>query len=142
VKKGMNTVLDKFNKAAYKFFVFDLFLNWILGILFIFFFRLMESLIGHSQLLPGYLWIIIGTGLLFFGIWQTYIVIGKKFDKNTRLFSSIMAWACFLLLTYAMVFMNFEIYYIARIVIWIGNLYMFFLGLLYLISYRNLRKMD
>lgn len=128
------------SKTAYGFFVFDTFLNWILGILFIFFYRPVELFISGSTLLPDILWIIIGFALLLFGIWQTYIIMTQKFSKNAQLFSGFMAWICFLILTYALVFMNFEIYVPAAIAIWTGNVYMFILGCLYFSSYRKLMK--
>jgi hypothetical protein len=135
-----NQLSDQVSRLAYKFFVFDTFLNWILGILFIFFYRLSELLISGSTLLPDILWIIIGIGLLLFGFWQTYIVLMRKFNQDAQLYSCIMAWISFLILTYALVFMRFEIYTIARLVIWTGNLYMFVLGCLYLLSYRKLKQ--
>ena len=66
------------------------------------------------------------------------MVLKNKFGKNAQLFSCIMSWIPFLILTYALVFMNFKLFITARIIIWIGNLYMFTLGLLYFISYRKL----
>lgn len=120
---------------AFKFFLFDTFVNWGLGILFLFFFHPAEEFMSDGPLFPGFIWVTMGAALLLFGIWQTYIVIAGRFSKNVRLFSCITAWAPVLALTYALVFMNFDLHTGARIMIWAGNLYMFTLGALYLNSF-------
>ena len=120
---------------AYKFFLFDTFVNWGLGILFLFFYHPVEKLMSGGPLLADFIWITMGAALLLFGIWQTYIVTGNRFSRNTRLFGCITAWVPFLFLTYVLVFMDFDLYPGARMLIWAGNLYMLTLGALYLNSY-------
>jgi hypothetical protein len=119
----------------YKFFLFDTFFNWALGIVFLFFYHPVEKLMSNGTLLPDFVWIIMGAAWLLFGIWQTYIVIGNRFGRKVWLFGCITAWGPFLALTYALVFMNFDLFIAARIIIWAGNLYMCLLGALYLKSY-------
>ena len=128
-------------KTAYRFFIFDTFVNWALGILFIFFFRYVETFISNEKILPDYFWIISGVGLLLFGFWQTYILITRSFTANARMFSCILAWLPCIPLTYALLFMGFPIRPLAGIFIWFGNVYMFTLGVLYLISwYKSKNK--
>jgi hypothetical protein len=122
-------------KIAYRFFIFDTWVNWGLGILFILFFRRVETFISDRRILPGYFWIISGIGLLLFGFWQTYVLVKRKFSPDARLFSCIMAWLPFIALTYALLFMQFPIRPLACVLIWIGNVYMFALGVLYLVSW-------
>jgi hypothetical protein len=121
-------------KPAYRLFIFDTYVNWGLGILFIFFFRYVESFISDRKILPDYFWIITGMGLLLFGVWQTYILIKRMFTPNVRLFSCILAWLPSIALTYALLFMGFPIKPLSGVLIWTGNIYMFSLGVLYLIS--------
>lgn len=120
---------------AYRFFLFDTYVNWGLGILFLFFHDQAEKWMSNEALLPDYLWICIGAIFLLFGWWQTYIVLKNKFGRFARLFGFITAWLSVLVLTYALVFMNFNLFPEARLIIWVGNLYMFILGGLYLGSY-------
>jgi len=138
--------MGNFNKlhgweTAYRFFIFDTVVNWVLGILFIFFFRRVELFISLHKILPDYFWIISGTGLLLFGFWQTYILIKRSFSPNARLFSCILAWLPCIPLTYALLFMGFPLKPLALCLIWAGNVYMFTLGVLYLISwYKSKNK--
>jgi len=126
--------------VSYKLFLFDTFFNWFLGTLLLFFYRFFENLIGDEPLLPEIIWIIIGTGLLLFSIWQTFAVLLKKIGKNHFLFSCIMAWIPFFMLTYALIFMEFALKTEARIFIWIGNIYMFILGFFYFQQWYKLKK--
>jgi hypothetical protein len=95
-----------------------------------------------ETLLPIYLWIIIGAIFLVFAWWQTYVLIKNKFNRFTRLFGFITAWLSVLVLTYALVFMNFNLYMEARLIIWVGNIYMFILGIFYLRSYLKYIQSD
>jgi hypothetical protein len=127
---------------AYRFFVFDTYFNWGLGILFLFFYKNAENWMSMETLLPIYLWIIIGAIFLVFAWWQTYVLIKNKFNRFTRLFGFITAWLSVLVLTYALVFMNFNLYMEARLIIWVGNIYMFILGIFYLRSYLKYIQSD
>lgn len=127
---------------SYKLFLFDTFFNWFLGIIFLFFYRFFEDLIGNEPLLPDIIWIIIGAGLLLFSIWQTYTVLIKRISKNLFLFSCIMAWIPFIMLTYALAFMEFALKTEARIFIWIGDLYMFILGFFYFQQWHKLKRYE
>jgi hypothetical protein len=122
---------DEHKTLAYRFFLFDTFFNWALGIMFLFFFRPLERLMSKGPLLPDYLWIIIGAVLLLYGIWQTYVVLSGTFSRNVRLFCCITAWGPVLLLSYALLFMGFDLYLAAHVLIWTGNIYMLVLGTLY-----------
>lgn len=133
----INTGLTIGWKPAYRFFVFDTFVNWVLGILFIFMPGEVESFISRQNILPGFFWIISGSGLLLFGWWQTYVVFTGKFTENARMFSCILAWLPSAALTYALLFMGFPVRPLAAVFIWSGNVYMFSLGVLYLLSWNK-----
>jgi hypothetical protein len=122
-------------KPAWRFFVFDTLVNWALGMLFLFFSRQVESFISDQQILPGWFWMIAGAGLLLFGFWQTYIVATAAFTPIARLFSCVLAWLPFVALTIALLCMGFPVRPLARVLIWTGNIYMFTLGVLYLVSW-------
>jgi len=127
---------DKMKKTiAYKFFVFDTYFNWGLGILFLLFFSQAQRWMSHEPLLPDYLWICLGAIFMVFAWWQTYIVLKNRFGKPARLWACISAWISVLVLTYALVFMHFDLFVEARMVIWTGNLYMLILGGIYLRAY-------
>lgn len=128
--------------VSYKLFLFDMFFNWFLGILFLFFHRFFDDLIGNEPLLPELIWIIIGEGLLLFSFWQTYIVILNKISKNDFLFSCIMAWVPFIMLAYVLAFMEFALKAEARILIWIGDFYMFILGFFYLRQWYKMKRYE
>ena len=140
--KGTNDLL---HVCAYKtasgFFVFDTFVNWILGILFLFFYKPVESLIADSKLIPDAGWLMIGAGLFLFGIWQTFILIKGKLIKGALLFSSIMAYAPVLLLTFGLFIAGPRIHFAAALAIWAGNLYMLALGTIYLVAYLKIIKL-
>lgn len=125
---------SRIKKITYKLFVFDTYINWILGTVFLFFSKSVEKLMSDVPLLPQEIWIIIGLGLLFFGFWQTFIIWKKKFSRSAQLFSCITAWIPFLILTYALVFMKFSLFIEARLIIWVGNIYMLILGWFYFLS--------
>ena len=120
---------------AYRFFVFDTYFNWGLGILFLFFYKNAQMWMSTETLLPDYLWIILGAIFLVFAWWQTYVLFKNKFGRFARLFGFATACLSVLVLTYALVFMNFNLYVEARLIIWVGNIYMFILGGIYLRSY-------
>jgi len=122
-------------KPAYRFFIFDTLVNYGLGILFIFFFKQTGSFVSDAEILPDYVWIGMGVGLLLFGIWQTFVLVTKSFVPKNRLISCILSWSCFIALTFALLFMGFSIKTLPNILIWTGNLYMLFLGVIYLISW-------
>ncbi|MBP6978620.1 MAG: hypothetical protein PHD61_07675 [Bacteroidales bacterium] len=120
---------------SYRFFIFDTVLNYGLAILFIFFFRQTESFISKTDILPDYFWIAAGTGLLLFGFWQTFVLLTGSFRSTNRLISCILSWLCFIALTYALIFIGFPMKPLPAFLIWIGDLYMLFLGVIYFVSW-------
>lgn len=122
-------------QPAYRFFIFDTFVNYGLGILFIFFYKQAESFISEADLLPDYFWIGMGLGFLLFGFWQTYVLVTNSFVPKNRMISCILSWSCFVALTFALLFMGFSLKPLPGILIWTANLYMLFLGIIYLISW-------
>jgi hypothetical protein len=123
---------------AYRFFVFDTYLNWGLGFLFLFFYKYAEKWMSAESLLPDYLWICIGAVFMVFAWWQTYVLTKNIFGRFARFFGFATAWLSVLVLTYALVFMDFDLFVEARLIIWVGNFYMFILGGIYLRSYLKL----
>lgn len=110
--------------------IFDNILNYLLGIVFAFFPLTFQSWISPNEILPKWLWILFGIGFLLFAGWQTYN-LKKGFSKRDRVFASVMALIPVVALTIALL-LPLKLYLVARILLWLGDLYMFVLGILYL----------
>jgi hypothetical protein len=117
-------------------------LNWTLGILLTFLPGMAESIIGTAPLLPMPMLRGIGVIFLLFAAWQTWIVQQWNVGPDSLWFSCWMAWIPVVLLTIALLYMDFPLRPVARIVIWVGNIYMFFLGGWYAFVARRLARGD
>jgi uncharacterized membrane protein YdjX (TVP38/TMEM64 family) len=83
------------------------------------------------------LWILIGIVLLLYGIWQSIIILQKRIDKNVELISGFIAWLFFLILAYALLFMQLDIYPIPYIILWVSNGYIFGGGIFFFWAYKQ-----
>jgi hypothetical protein len=106
-------------------------LNWVLGAALTLAPAWVDRLLGYSPLLPALIYRIIGIIFLAFAGWQTIIVARSKLGTAALLFAAFMALAPVILLTVALVWMDFGLYPVARVMLWAGNVYMFLLGVWY-----------
>jgi hypothetical protein len=118
----------------------DMLLNWVLGVLFTFLPNLVERVIAVGPLLPPLIWRVIGVIFLLFAAWQTWIVVRRDIGPVGLILACDMAWVPVVLLTIALVFMAFPLRLWARIALWIGDVYMLFLGAWYLFLARRLSQ--
>jgi len=115
----------------------DMFLNFMLGFIFIFFYPGTERLIAGGMLFQPVVWCAIGTGLLLFGVWQTSIIRRRDLKPNELVFAALMAFVPAVLLAIGL-FMDSPLYPFAKILLWAGVAYMLFLGCWYLFLARRL----
>jgi hypothetical protein len=123
-----------------KIIFYDMILNFFLGFGFIFFYKNFEKLISPEKVLPVLIWRLIGIGFIFFAGWQTKVLSKKNINSKELIFASLMALIPVIMLSYALIFMNFNLYLWSRIVFWIGNIYMLILGSWYMFLAIKLRK--
>jgi len=109
----------------------DMVLNWILGLGFTFFHRKIERFIASEVLFLPIVWRLIGIGFLLFAAWQVGVVRRQALKPSELVFAAIMAWGPVVLLTIGLL-MDFPLYPLARLLLWVVNFYMLVLGGLYL----------
>lgn len=116
----------------------DMLLNWCLGILFSVFPVPVDRMLGRAPLLPPIVYRVIGLGFLLFAAWQTWVVIQGDVKPGGLIFAALMAEIPVILLTIALLFMDFELRPGWRIALWVGNVYMLLLGGWYVFLARML----
>lgn len=125
------------NKLVKIAFLFDTGLNLLLGIVLIFFHDFAQALLSPSQVMSNGLWIFIGICLLLYGIWQSVIYYFNRINKNVVLISGFVAWLLFLVLTYALLFMELDLFPTPFIILWIMNFYILSGGLFFFWAYKQ-----
>ena len=137
----MTTTVARWKRLTVNRVIFgDMLLNWTLGAIFTFLPGLAELALGKGPLMPPAVWRVIGIIFLVFAGWQTWIVLHRDIGPGGLIVSCIMAWAPVLLLTAALVFGEFPLRFAARIGLWVGDIYMLFLGAWYLFLARSLSQ--
>jgi hypothetical protein len=116
----------------------DMLLNWCLGIIFTIFPLPVDRVLGQVSLLPPSIYRVIGVGFLLFAAWQTWVVIQGDIKPGGLIFASLMAEIPVVLLTIALLFMDFKLRPGWRIALWVGNVYMLLLGVWYVFVARKL----
>jgi hypothetical protein len=111
-----------------RLFFGDMVLNWFLGAVLTFAPGLVDDLLGTAPLLPLPVYRIIGVGFLGFSAWQTWIIVRGTIGPRSWIFAAVMAEGPVILLTFVLLFIDLALYPGWRIVLWVGNVYMFFLG--------------
>jgi hypothetical protein len=109
----------------------DMLLNWLLGVILLLVPGLADQLIGRSPMLPDWVYRVIGIGFIGFAAWQTWIVRKDEINPPSLIFAALLAEGPVVLLTAALVFGNFPLYLLPKILLWIGNIYMLVLGVWY-----------
>lgn len=122
-------------KFIFKIILSDMILNWILGILFAFFPGSVKDWLFYERLtwLPFWFWFLAGIGFLAFAAWQLKIVLKGKINRRELIFASAMALLPAALLTFSLLFLSLPLFLSARILLWLGDIYMLFLGIGYFI---------
>jgi hypothetical protein len=116
----------------------DMLLNWFLGILLTLFPLPVDGILGRTSLMPPIIYRVIGLGFLLFAAWQTWVVIQGDVKPGGLIFAALMAEIPVVLLTIALLFMDFELRPGWRIALWVGNVYMLLLGVWYVFVARIL----
>ena len=117
--------------------IFDSIVNLLLGAALIIFHDIIESLISPSEVLTQWLWILTGLVFLLYGIWQFIIYYLNRINKKVELISSVIAWIFFIILTYALIYLDFDLFPIANTILWILDVYILFGGLFFLWAYSQ-----
>lgn len=118
----------------------DMLLNWFLGAALSFFPALVDGLLGRAPLAPPIAYRVIGVLFLLFAAWQTFIVVRRQLGVGALLFAALMALVPVVLLTVLLLFMSLPLRIGWRIVLWVGDIYMLFLGCWYLFLAVALRR--
>ena len=117
--------------------IFDSIINLLFGVTLIILHDIIESLISPSKVLDQWLWILIGLVFLLYGIWQFIIYYLNRINKKVELISSVIAWFFFIILTYALIYLDFDLFPIATTILWILDFYILMGGLFFLWAYRQ-----
>jgi hypothetical protein len=117
--------------------IFDSIVNLLLGVALIIFHDIIESLISPSKVFNQWSWILIGLVLLLYGIWQFIIYYLNRINKKVELISSVIAWIFFIILTYALIYLDFDLFPIATAILWILDFYILMGGLFFLWAYSK-----
>jgi hypothetical protein len=115
-----------------RLFLGDTVLNWLLGFALLLFPQKIDDLLGRALLFPPAFYTVVGAVFLAFAAWQTFIIVRKKeLDVSALVFAAIMAEAPTVLLTIALIYLPLALKPGWRVVLWIGDVYMFVLGCWY-----------
>lgn len=118
----------------------DMILNWFLGAVLLIVPRMVDSVLGTASLLPLVAYQAMGVLFLVFAAWQLAVVRKGSATPTGLIFAAFMAEVPVLGLMAALVFGNFPLLAVWRVVLWIGNIYMLFLGAWYFALARWLAK--
>lgn len=109
----------------------DMILNWFLGIMLLIFPRFVDDLIGTAPILPSLIYQAMGILFLVFAAWQVWILRCNDIYEAGLIYAALMAEIPVIALTIALVFWDAPIYPLVRVLLWVGNIYMLFLGAWY-----------
>jgi hypothetical protein len=144
---GFMATQPAFAEKAHRFtvrriFFGDTVLNWFLGALMTFLPGLADRVLrsGAGPLLPPGVYRVIGVIFLLFAAWQTAVLVRGRMGAPALWFAAFMADAPVVLLTAALVYLNLPLRPGWRIVLWVGDVYMFLLGLWYVYLAAAIRK--
>ena len=137
-------IIKQSDTFTQKLFVFDLTLNWTLGLVLVFFPEIINRLIFKTPVFGSLFYITLGVLFLFFAFWQTVVHFLKRVFRSFNLaFAAVMAIIPIILLTQALFSFHPLIRSLTLMLLWLGNIYMTFLTAWYLyaiflFSYQNL----
>lgn len=110
----------------------DMLLNWFLGAALSLFPALVDGLLGRAPLAPPVVYRVIGVLFLLFAAWQAFIIARGRLGVGALIFAALMALVPVVLLTMLLLFVNLPLHTGWRIALWVGDVYMLFLGCWYL----------
>lgn len=110
----------------------DMVLNWFLGAVLSLFPATVDGLLGRTPLAPPLVYRVVGVLFLLFAAWQMLIVARGRLGAGALIFAALMALGPVVLLTVILLFMDLPLRLGWRIALWIGDVYMLFLGCWYL----------
>jgi hypothetical protein len=117
---------------TFKIVRYDMYLNWFLGFVIIFFPELIERLLSQFVLFPIPFWMIVGSIFLGYAFWQVRVLKSKKLGYSDLMFTSFMAYTPAIVLFMGLLFFGHFIRPLASVVLWIVDIYMFLLSGWYL----------
>lgn len=123
-----------------KLFFGDMLLNWFVAAVLIPFPVFCDTMLGTAQLFPYGYYRVLGVIFLLYAAWQTAIVIKSALTPGALWFSAILAEVPVVLLTAALVGLGLPLRPQWRIILWIANFYMLFLGVWYIFVARLVNK--
>lgn len=134
----MKAILNKFSFEKLKSFTkkivyFDIAINITVGISLLSAPNLFYNLLFNAQILPIWLFIVIGVGLLIFAFWQlAFFIRPGRFTLRNLRFAAVLAWIPFFGLTIGLLTdLSDQLLILPKIFLWTANIYMLLLGGLY-----------
>jgi hypothetical protein len=120
----------------------DMVLNWFLGIVLLLVPKWIDDVVGTGPVLPIPAYYVMAVLFLVFAAWQVWIIRRNDIREPGLIYAALMAEGPVVVLTMALLLWNLPLYPVVRVLLWIGNIYMLFLGawyftLAYLINRRR-----
>lgn len=109
----------------------DMVLNWVLGIVLLVFPSQIDDLAGTGPILPKSAYLVMAVLFLVFAAWQVWIIRRDDIREPGLVYAALMAEGPVVALTMALLFWNLPLYPVVRVLLWVGNIYMLFLGAWY-----------
>lgn len=109
----------------------DMILNWFLGVVLLAIPGIVDDFMGTAPILPSIAYRIMGFMFIGFAAWQVWVLRRDTLAEPGLIFAGLLAEGPVILLTIALLFWDMPLHPLARILLWIGNIYMFFLGAWY-----------
>lgn len=115
----------------------DMLLNWLLTGLLILTPATVDGLLGETALAPLWVYQSVGAAFALFAAWQLTDQLRGRVGAGGLIFAAALAEGPVVPLTAALVFAPLALRPAARAVLWVGNIYMLFLGVWYLFVARR-----
>ncbi len=116
-----------------RLFMGDTVVNWILGIALSLFPGRVSRLLTAGRGVPVWVYVVIGAGFLLFAVWQSWILGRRYLERAALRFAAAMALGPVVGLTAALLWPGLDLRPLWRAVLWVGDAYMAFLGVWYLL---------
>lgn len=141
-EKGSQCIFRLKMKKTLTLIKYDMYLNFFLAILLSMYPSRVQFLLLEESVFPELMYVVFGLGFLVFALWQNKVFIkDMRMLRKDLIIAAWMAWIPVILLTIALVDLNLPIRNIGLGLLWIGNIYMLWLGFHYVsIAYKTKNK--
>lgn len=127
---------DPFKKFTLQVIKVDMLINWLFGVMFLFFPRFFQRLIAEGDIFQIWPWRLIGIALIIFAGWQVKIIKRGRTTQGQLGFLALATFTPAGLLAIGLL-IDFPLYATARLMLWLVDGYMLILGAFYLYALKN-----